>query len=361
MNFCKKAAAAILLASISAPLAAQQDVQVQDQQEREAAVKEAEIRMHEAEIELEVAARRIAELSAAQLARAGELQREFIIRNNRPVIGITIGSASDSGPVEGVTIDGISPGGAAEEAGLLAGDIITAINDESMSSENAMVANRKLFDFMSGVEEGDDLEIEYLRNNKPGKAELVPLASSAEAFSFNFDGYDFSTPVAPNAPNAPVAPQVYAYRWMGNARGHGFGDMEMIELNESLGRYFGADSGLLVVRAPADNVFKLQDGDVIVSIDGRAPKDLHHAVRILSSYESGETVNLDIMRDKRKQTLTIEIPDNRHSIVVPVPDAAPAAIMAPSPAAAPSIYMVPPAPAPGPDPVVIIRTFEEKT
>ena len=355
MNFCKKAAAAILLASISAPLAAQQDVQVQEQQEREAAVKEAEVRMHEAEIELEVAARRIAELSAAQLARAGELQREFIIQSNRPVIGITIGSESDSGPVEGVTIDGISPGGAAEEAGLLAGDIITAINDEPMSSENAMVANRKLLDFMSGVEEGDDLEIEYLRNNKPGKAELVPLASSAEAFSFNSDGYDFSTQVAPNAP------QVYAYRWMGNTRGHGFGDMEMIELNESLGRYFGTDSGLLVVRAPADNVFKLQDGDVIVSIDGRAPKDLHHAVRILSSYESGETVNLDIMRDKRKQTLTIEIPDNRHSMVVPVPDAAPAAIMAPSPAAAPSIYMVPPAPAPGPDPVVIVRTFEEKT
>lgn len=358
MNFCKKAAAAILLASISAPLAAQQDAQPDAELEREEAVREAEVRMREAEMELEEAARTIAELSAEQLALAGEFEREFIIGSNRPVIGITIGGEGDSGPVEGVAIDGISPGGAAEEAGLLAGDIITAINEEPFSSENAMLANRKLLDFMSGVEEGDALDVEYLRNNKSGELELTPRASSSSSFSFNFDGRDFAVPVAPNA---TVAPQVYAYRWMGQARGHGFGDMEMVELNESLGRYFGTDTGLLVVKAPADNVFKLQDGDVIVSIDGRAPKDLHHAVRILSSYETGETVHLDIMRDKRKQTLTFEIPDNRHSMVVPHPEAAPAAVTAPMPAVAPSIYMLPPAPASDPSPVVIISEYEEQT
>ena len=81
--------------------------------------------------------------------------------------------------------------------------------------------------------------------------------------------------------------------------GHGFGEMDMVELNESLGRYFGTDSGLLVIKAPSDNAYQLQDGDVIKNIDGRTPSDLRHAARILSSYESGESVNIEIISCSR--------------------------------------------------------------
>ena len=109
--------------------------------------------------------------------------------------------------------------------------------------------------------------------------------------------------------------------------------MEMVELNESLGRYFGTDSGLLIIKAPKENAYQLQDGDVIKNIDGRTPGDLRHAIRILSSYQSGETVNIEILRDKRKQTVTVEVPDNRRSFVVPASPASP--VLAPAPAAAP--------------------------
>jgi hypothetical protein len=77
---------------------------------------------------------------------------------------------------------------------------------------------------------------------------------------------------------------------------------------------------------PVDRL-TFQDGDVIKSIDGREPKDLHHAVRILSSYEGGETVNFEIMRDKRKQTITIEVPDDRRSFLVPRPAVAPTSVV----------------------------------
>jgi hypothetical protein len=107
----------------------------------------------------------------------------------------------------------------------------------------------------------------------------------------------------------------------------GWGDMELVELNEGLGRYFGTDDGLLVVRAPTTGTLKLEDGDVIQKIDGRTPSSVRHAMRILGSYQAGEKLTLDIMRDKKRRTLDVEIPDDRSSMLLPgaAPEARPAA------------------------------------
>ena len=95
--------------------------------------------------------------------------------------------SGDGGPVEGVKIVGVTPGSAADEAGLRTGDIITAINDESMSAETSTEANRRVLDFMAGVEEGDILEVEYLRDGKVGTVEVEPRPvemSASEAKQF---------------------------------------------------------------------------------------------------------------------------------------------------------------------------------
>lgn len=304
---------------IAVPVAAQDRAEL----ERAASVREIDTRMREAEQQLEAAAQRIAELSSEQLARAGEFERRFVFANGRPVLGITIGSGGNKEPVEGVTIMAVSPGGAADDANLRSGDIITAINGESLSSSSAAAANTLLIDFMRGVEAGDELDVEYLRNNKTGAVEITPRTMDAQTFDFRFGSSGFHLPVMPNAPHARV------FAWVNRHEVHGFGDMEMVELNESLGRYFGTDSGLLIVKAPKDNAYKLLDGDVIKSIDGRTPNDLSHAMRILSSYQSGETVNIEIMRDKRKKTLTVEVPDNRRSHEFLVPSVVPASVAVP--------------------------------
>ena len=57
-------------------------------------------------------------------------------------------------------------------------------------------------------------------------------------------------------------------------------DMELVTLTPKLGRYFGTDKGVLVVRAPSSAEFKLEEGDVIVDIDGRAPQNGAHAMRL---------------------------------------------------------------------------------
>lgn len=272
-------------------------------QEREQ-TEEVEVRMREAERRLADAARQVADLSMAQLPRVERLER--IIRAGRgPVLGITIGAGDSGEPAEGVEILGVSPGGAAEEAGLRAGDVITSINGESMTADSGEDANMKLLDFMQGVEEGDELDIEYLRNGKSETVALTPRART-NVFAFEFNGKDFSMPDMHIAPNVR---RFENFVWM--AHGDGFGDMELVKLTERLGSYFGTSDGLLVVRAPENEDLKLEDGDVILNIDGREPKSVSHAMRILGSYQGGEELKIEIMRDKRKRTIEIEIPEDK--------------------------------------------------
>ena len=290
---------------------------------------EVEIRMREAEAALAEAAQHVAELSRHNLLRVAAIEGIRSV-GNRPVLGITIGSDENEAPVEGATILGVSPGGAAAEAGLRAGDVITAVNDESLTADNDSKANAKLLDFMQGVEEGDELTVEYLRNGKTQTVEVSPRSMHGGVFAFDFDGSDFTMP------NIQIAPHFNQLRnryvWMGG--GNGLGDMELVKLTERLGSYFGTDEGLLIVRAPKNEDLKLQDGDVIQSIDGRKPTSVNHAMRILGSYQSGETVKIEVMRDKRKQTISIDVPDNRQSFIAPR--------VAPNVHAVPGVKIVPP-------------------
>ena len=300
---------------------------------------EIEVRMRAAEASLTEAAQHVAQLSRRQLPQVARIER-IIRAGHGPVLGVSIGSDSSRNPVEGVTIRGVSPGGAAEEAGLRAGDIITSINGDAMLAENDDQANEILLDFMQGVQEGDELAIEYLRNGKTAQTELAPRSMQSGVIAFDFDGADFT---APGFPRVPKVGDFNNFIWISDS--NGLGDMEIVPLTKRLGSYFGTDEGLLIVRAPKNEQLKLLDGDVIQSIDGRKPTSVNHAMRILGSYQSGETVKFEIMRDKRLQTISVEVPENLRGhaapVVVPVPVAAPRPAVAPRPAAAPRAAAVP--------------------
>ncbi|MEQ8204698.1 MAG: PDZ domain-containing protein [Woeseia sp.] len=268
-----------------------------------------EAEMRAAEARLEEAARHIAELSTRQLPPFSAQAWGFSF-SNRPVLGISIDSAGKDGPVEGVAVRAVSPGGAAFAAGIRAGDVITSINGESFRATNNELANENLLDFMKGIEEGDALDVQYKRSGKLANVEVKPQPATEQMFAFQMPAAG-SAPRAPAAPRPPSAIDLREFAfWRGDG---GWSDMEVVPLSADLGRYFGADKGLLVIRAPSDKALQLRDGDVIRAIDGREPTSIGHVVRILDSYQPGESLNIEIMRDKRKQTLTVDIPDNRQS------------------------------------------------
>jgi len=305
MNVTLLFAAALLVA---VPALAQND---QNEQLPAAEAREIELdqRLAEAEQRMAEAARQIAEITSGRLPGMAQIERRFEF-SNKPRLGVAIDGDREDGPVEGVTIMGVTPGTAASDAGLRAGDVITAVNDESLSAGSGVEASRRLLDFMDGVEVGDVLKVEYLRDGKVGAVEVEPRLVDRNMFVWQGDGgQHFTVPHAPKAPKAIEAFRMeFGFPWAGS----GLGELELVELNEGLGRYFGATSGLLVVSAPKSDAFEIQEGDVIQSIDGREPRDVRHAMRILSSYQSGERLKLGIMRDKKKKTLEIEIPEDTH-------------------------------------------------
>ncbi len=298
---------------------------------REVEVREAEVarRMEEAERKMAEAAREIAELTSERLPQMREIERRIeIINSDRPRLGVTIGDRESKGPVEGVRIMAVTPGSAADDAGLRAGDVLTSVNDEALSADSADIATGRLLEFMEGVEEGDVLKVEYLRDGKVGAVEVEPRPVEMHAYSFFGMPKDFKMPKIPHELHAAPHVEKFEFRWLGNA----WGDMELVDLNEGLGKYFGTDSGVLVVSAPESDALKLEDGDVIQKIDGREPTSVRHALRILSSYQPGEELEIEIMRDKRKRSLEIKMPDNRSSMFVPkAPPIRPAAAPVPAP------------------------------
>ncbi len=334
--------AALLLCASQAIAQTERELRTNDTEVREAEFAE---RMREAEERLAEAARRVAELSSERLGSIGSIQQFAFDFSNRPRIGVTIGSDEAPEPVAGVSVIGVTPGSAAADAGLRAGDVLTSINGASLGAESSEAANMRLFDFMKGVEEGDKLDIEYLRDGSVGKVSLEPRVDERRVFAFAGPGSREEL----HAPGFPAAPRVVErFRFGGGWRGT-WGDMELVEINKGLGRYFGTDKGLLVISAPKSNAFKLQEGDVIQSIDGREPSSVNHCMRILGSYQPGEKLVLNIMRDKRRETIEIEVPDDRSSRVVPRSDRPVMPAAAPLPA---------PAPLPGkpPRPHVVERT-----
>jgi len=335
-------AVAVLLLAGQAAAQSEED---ERQRELEARELEMEEKLRAAEERMAEAAREIAEISKERLPRMAEIERRFAW-SSKPRLGVTIESGMESGPVEGVNILGVSPGSAASDAGLRPGDILTSVNDESLSAGSSKVANMRLLDFMNGVEEGDVLKVEYLRDGKSGSVEIEPRIVADNTFIWADEGVPKDIDIHVVKP--PIAPEVierfkmeFASPWAHT----GLGDLELVELNEGLGRYFGTDTGLLVVKAPESGAFDLREGDVIQDIDGREPKDVRHALRILGSYAAGEKLELGIMRDKKKRKIDIEIPADFHGNVVPQPN------LDVKPARAPGDPL-PPAVVPLPDEIV---------
>lgn len=291
--------------------------QTGEESSRDAEAREAEMdrKLKEAEERMTQAARQIAEITRERLPHMAEIERRIEL-SDKPRLGVTIDGKQKTGPVEGVEILGVTPGSAASDAGLRSGDVITSVNDDSLSADSADEANGRLLDFMQGVAEGDSLQLEYLRDGKVGSVEVEPRVMETNMFVWRGDGGPhFTLPRMPNAPHAPAMVEKFKMEFGFPWAGSGFGELELVELNEGLGRYFGTDSGLLVIEAPEADAFGLQDGDVIQSIDGREPRDVRHAMRILSSYQSGEKLKLGIMRDKKKRTLDVEIPADRQGML----------------------------------------------
>jgi S1-C subfamily serine protease len=265
---------------------------------------------------LEAAARDVAQLSS-QLGRSAMAQVRSL--RTRAVLGLQL-QTQPSAKEQGATVMGVSPGGPAAEAGVAPGDVIIALNGESTTGANAP---RLVVDRMAAVKPDAKVSVKVLRDGKPREFTVTARAGMVDLIpSFGGPGPRWRA----DEPNE-IWQQIELRPGPGGGIGAIFEGMELADLSPALGQYFGTAQGVLVVRVPHEGEFlKLQDGDVILSIDGRVPENSSHATRILRSYQPGEKIRLRIMRQKKSLELEGMLPERRRVGRGPAPSIDPGII-----------------------------------
>jgi S1-C subfamily serine protease len=192
----------------------------------------------------------------------------------------------------------VSPGGAAEAAGIRVGDTIVAVNGTEVKD-----GAREVVRMLRQVEPESTVSVRVMRDGKPKDFKVTARKYDARVYAFTPPNVDFDFDFDPS-PWTGFGPSQFRGALAG---------MEVTTLTPQLARYFGADEGLLVLRAPKGDTYKLQDGDVILNIDGRVPTNGSHVTRILRSYQPGEKLTLHIMRDRKPMDLQVTLPEDERA------------------------------------------------
>ncbi len=277
---------------------------------------ELEARLEEKRARLRELAEEMGELSV-QLSEGpiNRLVERIRIEHDRAFLGVSIEARNDE---TGVRVQGVTPDGPAEQAGIEAGDVIVAIGGADLSDVESSEAVSRLMEVLHDVEAGDAVSVTVERDGRRRDFDVVTetMADHASAFAFSthpdmdFD-FRFDTDVSDFV-------DVEEFENLGATIGENFSfiwhsgpwsDMELVELTPELGAYFGVDEGLLVVRAPSDNELGLVDGDVIVELNDEPVSTPRAFTRSLGRSKAGDRVALDIVRQRGAMTLEAQVPE----------------------------------------------------
>ncbi|MFQ6313835.1 PDZ domain-containing protein, partial [Lysobacter capsici] len=221
-----------------------------------------------------------------------------LIRDDRrgPQLGVILAPDAKAG----VRIVAVTPDSAAAKAGLRSGDSLLGVGDKTIAGADgsARLANARAL--LGVLEPGKPVRIRYQRDGKPASLTATPQLGERVMVFENDDGSQFVTngelvvrrlrdggsdvsadsieyiPAEPmmaprmhseiirlnadckNKP-CPLPSISEALRWNG---------LNLASVDAKLGRYFGAERGVLVLSAGPE-LKGLEAGDVIQSIDGR--------------------------------------------------------------------------------------------
>jgi type II secretory pathway pseudopilin PulG len=256
------------------------------------------------------------------------------VLGNRARLGVVVNTGRDSDTDSmGAVLEAVTPDGPADEAGLEVGDILVSLNGISLlrTSRRDDSPGDKVSEFSGELEEGDEVAVVYLRDGETHTTTLIARPVSSFAYRYSAPGrlqiddsgvmvlgrgYTDSLARSYRGIAENLRDRIRVQTWdaepgTGTAWSMSFGgrmgDLELTTLDENLGAYFGTTEGLLVVRAPEEEWLNLRSGDVILRIGGRLPRSPSQALRILRSFEPGDEIQLDIMRNKQRTSVTATV------------------------------------------------------
>jgi membrane-associated protease RseP (regulator of RpoE activity) len=246
-----------------------------------------------------------------------------IVLDRRARLGIKVNLQARESDSLGAYVDAVTPGGPAAKAGIRSGDVITKVDGKSVLAggaaeqrgERESLPGLRLIELAARLEPGDTVALEYRRGRDRNTASVVTEEEPDLVVRGGPDGRNFAMrffrPGGPGEVRLPAgdfierfdAPMAYREFFSGSPLAR----LELAPMNEELGEYFGTDEGVLVISSPADAGLGLKGGDVVLSVDGRKPAGPSHLLRILRSYERGETFKLEVQRARKRETVTARL------------------------------------------------------
>ncbi|HTR81408.1 MAG TPA: PDZ domain-containing protein [Bacteroidota bacterium] len=191
---------------------------------------------------------------------------------------------------EGAYVSEVVDDSPADSAGIKEGDVIVKFNGKE-------------------IEDADDL-MRVVQKTKPGTRTSVEVMRKDEKKSLDIVVGN-SRKYMRNQSLAFAPPAVPRIAMFNSSRRWG---LDLSELNEQLGEYFGAPNGrgILVERVEkksegAKAGFKA--GDVITKVNKNSIEDMQDLSDALEDVDQGDKVDVEILRKGSSKTLTVEIGD----------------------------------------------------
>jgi hypothetical protein len=287
---------------------------------------------------------------------------------DRGMIGVVF-SDDDSSGTKGLRVNAVTPGGPADKAGIRHGDVIIAVNGKAVANGSKVEWPQNFQD----LKIGQSIALSVMRDGK--KNEIAVKAERREPYNFGeaFTGMDaddmhelselgkhgvlppdfdkrINATVERAMSHAHVAERVaerageqvrrafdrvnFSTPWWG---------LNLVSLNPELGGYFGTDKGVLVISA-GDSLKGIKPGDVLLDVAGQKVERPEDALRLLREQPAGSEVKVQVLRQRKPLTLSMQRPEFKGIFVPPPPPPVPPV------APVPPVPPVPPAHAPPPPP-----------
>lgn len=197
-----------------------------------------EAQLAKAREQLEQAARQVASLSA-QIGMGAS--RVMIRRGFRGgVIGLQLDPASGT---SGARVVEVSPGGPAADGGVRPGDVIVSVNGAPISGQDAA---QQVVEHMRRVAPNTKVQLRVMRGGRVRQLELT--TRPAFVFAFASPPADPAVAAMPAMPALPALPALSNMPYF-QALATETAGMELTALTPTLGKYFGTEDGVLVIRS----------------------------------------------------------------------------------------------------------------
>jgi len=217
-------------------------------------------------------------------------------------LGVITGKTDD-----GVKVNEVVKGTAAEKAGLLKGDVITKLGDKSISSPE------DLMDAVKSHKSGDEVKVYYLRDKKKKDVDVKLGETKGDKRTFiykNFNpgsgnnSFNFKTPGMPSMPRMPK--NFYNFRFNNDSKPKIGLKIEDTENDDGV-KILNVEEG-----SPADKA-GLKKDDIITNFNGEKVNSVDELMDQVNDSEDKASLNIKARRNNSEMNFEVKIPKKLNS------------------------------------------------